>query len=315
MRKALLLYNPVAGRKRSHRLAQVQSASAVLQSGGIETAIEATEGSEATAGQVRKAIGTGFDTIFACGGDGTIHDIVQGLAGTQTVLGVIPLGTANSLACDLKIPFRSERAARLALLWNPQAVALGRVKFHDRSGQLAERFFISIAGMGVDAYVLYRLLATTKNRFGISAYYLESLRQWLLHHKAPFHVRLSVSGSSLFREEDVSQLLAVRIADFGGALRRLAPGAGREHEDCRLVLFHTRSRVRYLQYVLRCMSGGGWNTPGTELLYSSSVSADYLSPRDPSQRVPIFVQADGELLGTLPAQITVEPKMLNLLAP
>src|SRR5580698_3045467 len=98
MRKALLLYNPLAGRRHGRRVNEVERAQAVLRAGGVEVTSAATPGPSDAAGQVKQAIKDGCDTVFACGGDGTVHDVVQGLVRSNAALGIIPLGTANSLA-------------------------------------------------------------------------------------------------------------------------------------------------------------------------------------------------------------------------
>jgi diacylglycerol kinase (ATP) len=127
------------------------------------------------------------------------------------------------------------------------------------------------------------------------------------------HFAVEIADGTQSRSCEVSQLLAVRIQDFGGVLRELAPGASLERDDLRLVLFHTRSRAAYLRYVVRGLVGARWKVPGIELLHGHALSSQPIATG--SQKSRIFVEADGELLGTLPAQITVIPKALNLLTP
>ena len=94
MRKAALFYNPISGRRRKHRLKDVEKVAAVLRSGGLELDVSPTKAASDAAAQVRMAIREGFDSIIACGGDGTVHDVLQGMAEKDAALGVIPLGTA-----------------------------------------------------------------------------------------------------------------------------------------------------------------------------------------------------------------------------
>jgi len=107
MRKACLLYNPVSGGRRSRRRAELNAALSVLHSAGVEAELVAIRSPQDAAQQARQAIAQGCDTVFACGGDGTIHDILQGLAGTSAALGVLPMGTANALAHDLGMPLNT----------------------------------------------------------------------------------------------------------------------------------------------------------------------------------------------------------------
>src|SRR5260370_25482477 len=96
MRKAALFYNPVSGRRLKHRLADVETAKSILAAAGVEVEVAPTRAASDAAAQVRMAIREGCDTIVACGGDGTIHDVLQGLAGREAALGIVPqIGRAS----------------------------------------------------------------------------------------------------------------------------------------------------------------------------------------------------------------------------
>jgi diacylglycerol kinase (ATP) len=311
MRKVLLLYNPLSGRRRGRRLADVHSAAAVMRAAGIDVAASATQVAGDATKQVKQAADEGCDTIFACGGDGTVSDTLQGLVGTECSLGVIPLGTANSLAHDLRLPLSPVGAARSALSAKPRRIAVGRVQYLDFKGNLQSRYFIVAVGIGVDAHLFYKLSPLLKRHLGMMAYYVKATRLWLTHRMQIFEIETAHASDS--RQAQVSQLLAVRIQDFGGILRQLAPGASLERDDLRLVLFHTRNRAAYLGYIMRGFLGTRWKIPGIELIDSSGVSCRHLPS---SSAVPrIFVEADGELLGTLPAELGVVPNAVNLLVP
>src|SRR5258708_5669588 len=122
MRKAALFYNPVSGRRLKHRLNDIETARAVLTKAGVEVEVAPTRAANDAAAQVRMAIREGFDTIIACGGDGTIHDVLQGLAGKQAALGIIPLGTANAMAHDLRLPLTPAGAAKALLAATPRRI-------------------------------------------------------------------------------------------------------------------------------------------------------------------------------------------------
>jgi diacylglycerol kinase (ATP) len=313
MRKATLLYNPLSGRRQSRRVADVEAASKVLRDAGIEIAAEPTRSSTEAGSQAREAISAGCDTVFACGGDGTIHDVLQGMVGIEAALGVIPLGTANALAHDLKIPLSATRAAKTALLARPVRTAVGKVEFQDFSGNRSSRYFIVAAGIGVDAHLFYNLTPAFKQRHGMAAYYAKAWHLWATHKMPYFHVEWSVDSGQP-RKEDVTELLAVRIANFGGVLRSLAPGASLDRHDLRLVLCKTAKRAAYLHYVFQGLSGRQRNVRGIELAFSSQLSCSTLN--NVQQDVQnIYIEADGELLGTLPAIITMVPDAFNLLVP
>ena len=307
MQNVLFLYNPLSGGRRERRQADIQTAAQVLRSSNIQVECVATLGAAEAGDQAREASDK-YDAIFACGGDGTIHDIVQGLAGTNVPLGVIPLGTANTLAHDLGIPLNHVRAASAAIAAAPRRIALGKVKYRDFQGNSTSRYFTVAVGIGVDAHLFYKLNAAAKRHLGMAAYYWKATELWLTYPLDHFQADLKVEGQ--FRHVNVSQVLAVRIRFFGGILRELAPGASLDRNDLRLVLFHTQSRFTYLRYILRGLLGTRWTGKGIEL-----TNADSVLCRGVGKSKRVFVEADGELVGTLPAEVSIIPEALTLLCP
>jgi YegS/Rv2252/BmrU family lipid kinase len=317
MRKAALLYNARSGGRRSRRDSDLHAAVTILASAGVDASLTLTQSGVDATEQARKAIVDGCDTVFACGGDGTVHDIVQAMAGTRVALGVIPMGTANALAHDLGLPLDPARAARAALDAEPRRVALGRLQLRALDGKSATRFFTVAVGVGVDAHLFYKLHSGIKERMGMAAYYTKAWQLWFSHRMEHFAVQHDHGQTAPGRRVTATEMLAVRIRNFGGVLHELAPGASLDRDDLRLVLCSTDSRLSYLLYVTRSLLGVNWKIPGVELFYSKQVRCDYATdeapPRDANRRV--YVEADGELAGTLPAEITMLPDALTLLSP
>lgn len=312
MRKAILLHNPFSGRLRSRRAADLDAALNILGKGGVDAYEEPTRAAGSAAEQVKEAIANGCDTVFACGGDGTVHDVLQGLVGTKAALGVIPVGTANALAHDLNLPLNAEGAAQAALTSEARRIAVGKLQYQHWNGDQRACFFTVAAGIGVDAHLFYKLNATAKLHLGMGAYYARATQLWLTHRMQNFAITVGDNGQP--RQAEVSQVLAVRIRYFGGMLRELAPGASLERNDLRLVLFHTRSRLAYLHYIFRGLFGARWKVPGIELVHSSKIECRSITGgSEKSSR--LYVEADGELLGTLPAEISVIPDALTILWP
>ena len=317
MRKAALLYNARSGGRRSRRDSDLQAAVTILASAGVEASLTLTQSSVDATEQARKAIADGCDAVFACGGDGTVHDVVQAIAGTRVALGVIPMGTANALAHDLGLPLDPARAARAALDAEPRRVALGRLQLRALDGKLATRFFTVAVGVGVDAHLFYKLHSGIKQRMGMAAYYAKAWQLWFSHRMERFAVQLGDGQTAPRKRATATEMLAVRIRNFGGLLRELAPGASLDRDDLRLVLCSTDSRLSYLLYVTRSLLGVSWKIPGVELFYSKEVRCDYATDEAPPRgtNLRVYVEADGELAGTLPAEITMVPDALTLLSP
>jgi diacylglycerol kinase (ATP) len=312
MRKAALLYNPESGNSQQ-RLLELQSALDILRNGGVEADLRASNSRAEAREFARQAISSGCDTVFACGGDGTINNIAQVLANTEVALGILPIGTANALAHDLGVPTKILAAAKQALRAESRRVALGQITCPDLSGVRKTRYFLVAAGIGVDAHLFYKLLTSTKKRLGMGAYYAKAWHMWFTYSMTRFRVLYCTPEGTQRQSADVTELLAVRIRDFGGVVRELAPGASLDRNDIRLVLAHTGQRLAYLAYVTRALLRRAWAIPGVELAHSTEAFCDYAEPGKPSPKV--YIEADGELIGTLPAEIRVVPNALTLLMP
>src|SRR5215467_11866799 len=312
MRRAALFYNPLSGRRKKYRLQDVEAAASVLRNAGIEVEVDPTRAASDAAAQVRMAIRDGFDTIVACGGDGTIHDVLQGIAGKDAALGVIPLGTANAFAHDLRIPLSPAEAAKALLSASPRKIAVGRIDYRDFANLPAFRYFTVAAGVGVDAHLFYNLNRLMKDRMCMMAYYSKATHLWLTHRMRYFEAEFSLNGGTPLKEPRLSEMLAVRINYFGGVLRELAPGASLARDDMRLVLCRTGNRALYLAYVFRGILGMLQGVPGIELAHADQVTCRNI-PGEKAEK--IYVEADGELLGRLPMTLSMVPDALTVLVP
>jgi YegS/Rv2252/BmrU family lipid kinase len=310
-----LIYNPASGQISSRRKAAVQEALDVLAEAGIAAEAFITDGAGSATTQASEAVRQGFDTILACGGDGTVHEVLQSLVGSDAVLGVIPLGTANALAASLGLIGSPANAVRALLDATPMRVSVGRIHYQRPDGTPDWRYFTVAAGVGADALLMSRLDARLKRRLGYVLYLIEAFRLWATHSfplfEAAFPAGGNGAGNGAGRVIDVSQVLVVRVRSFGGVLRYLAPGASVLNGSLSLLAFKTRSRVRYLMFLLAVVAGRHTFLRDVELVETASVEC---RPRNGSH-ASLYVEADGEVLGSLPARMEVVPQTLNLLVP
>ena len=311
MRRVALIYNPASGQSSGGRAGRIAQAIAVLEKAGVEVQAIATHSPASAAAQAQQAVREGCDTILACGGDGTVHETLQGLVGQSAALGVIPMGTANALASDLGISFSAAKAAKVLLEATPVRVSVGRVFYRDSDGNQRSRYFIVAAGVGVDAHFFSRLDSRLKRRFGYAAYLAEALRLWATHTFPTFSASVVESGSGHARTEEVSQLLAVRISNFGGLVQKLAPGASISNSNLHVIAIKTRSRLRYLRFMAAVMLRRHTFGKTIELIDTVRVECSELA----GSAARTFVEADGELLGGLPVRIEIVPQALTLLIP
>jgi len=312
MDKATILFNPNSGRPRRDK--ELNHAIGIIQSAGVRTELTVCRSSQEATDNARCAVAAGSDTVFACGGDGTIHDVIQGLAGTPVALAILPFGTANALAHDLGIPLQPSAAAQAAVDGKVRRIPLGRIEYEDFTGKPSARFFTVAAGIGVDAHLFYKLTAELKNRSGMTAYYLKAWQLWATHRMRRFEVEYA-NGSGLRQRASLTELLAVRIRFFGNILRELVPGASLDCNDLRAVMCRTASRNAYIQYVAGALLGRQWNIDGIDLVSCSEIVCKLREQADGHKDDRVYVEADGELLGRLPARMTIEPDALSLVVP
>jgi diacylglycerol kinase family enzyme len=307
--KALLLFNPVSGANLGSRMATMRRIAGIFQRAGVEVVLEATQARDSAGRQAREAIRAGCDAVFACGGDGTVFEVLQGVAESPAMMGVIPFGTGNVLARDLELSARPERAAAQILNFTPQRISLGRIQTAGRS-----RFFTVAAGVGVHAELLYRASAQGKQRGGYLAYYAHGAQLLFRHAFVPFPVEITTSEGATIRTSAL-ELVAMRVRSFGGPLRHWRPGSCLLSPDLRLMLLRNPSRASMLRYSLQALTGlaayDGLDKADADFSFVSAKAVTCMAPSVGASR--LRVQADGELLGPTPTEISILPKALTLL--
>src|SRR3954468_277649 len=320
MHKAALIYNPASGRNR-HNLKKVEAAAAVLRAAGVEATLIPTRAADTGGAQAREAIAAGHDTIFACGGDGTLNDVLQGIvldseSGTapasDVALGIVPLGTGNVVASDQGISWDPAEAVRQQLDFQPRCIAAGKLEYHARgTGEKKIRYFTAMAGAGVDAEMAYRISAQHKTAYGLFAYYFEMIRLSLMHAYVPFEVEVLEAETGARRTTTGFQLAAVRISNFGGPLKRMRLGSALTGDDLLLVLFKTKNRLEHFYFMSGRALGQAWEVPGVELIHTKEVLCRPSANAAANSR--IYAQADGDFRGSLPARFSVVPNAFSLL--
>ena len=311
MRRVALIYNPESGQHSAKRAKAISSIVAILRDAGLEADALETDAPGSARTLAKTAMRNGYDTVIACGGDGTVHEALQALVGSDVALGVAPLGTANALAQNLGLGRSPVNAVRKLLTATPTKVPVGRIFYHDKTGVERSSYFTVAAGIGADALLMASMDPGLKRRLGYVLYLIEATRIWATNPFPLFSAAFSMNGTGETRNADISQLLAIRIRSFGGVLGALAPGASLRNDKLNLITFRTRNRFRYLRFLLAVVAGRHTFSDQVELLEATAVQC-----RLPNgSKKTIYVEADGEVLGSLPARMEVAPEMLTLLIP
>jgi YegS/Rv2252/BmrU family lipid kinase len=295
-KNTVLIYNPVAGKLRGDTAGKMRRIVEALERQGIcASPRPTTVPGEATA-LARAAVEKDVDLILAVGGDGTINEIANGMVGSHIPIGILPGGTANVLAMELGFGGRIESAIPKLAGCAPERIAVGRL-----TNGLGSRYFLMMAGAGLDAEIVYQLSGRLKQAFGKLAYWLSSgLR---LMRSVPEFDAL-VSGERM----RCGFVLASRVKNYGGDLE-IATGASLADDSFEVVLFTGRSPLRYIAYFIGVATGTLPNFSGITIERSQRVEL----PAAADQR--IYIQVDGEFAGHLPAKIEIVPDAITLLMP
>ena len=298
-RKAAVVYNPVAGGGFQNAVRRVGEAAEALRESVAEVLLMPTEPERHADVLAREAVEAGCDLIAPCGGDGTINEALQGVAGTKTVLAPLPAGTANVLAWETGLPVDPVMAARALPRLVEREVELGVVELPEQG---VRRYFLLMCGAGVDASAVYRLNVRLKKRAGIVAYFWSASQQLFQRFE-----RLAVEVEG----ERVSSTLAVvsKSRLYGGRLV-LTPHAHLLESSFDLVTFSSGSPIVYTGYLAGVLARRLDRFRGVG---RRRVREVWFQNGDDSGRV--HVQVDGELIGRLPAKITMGPETVKLMLP
>ncbi len=302
MKNAVLISNPLAGRKSARRSQQIHEAVAILRGAGIATVMNFTSNPGDGERLARTAADSGCDLIIVCGGDGTINEVINGMAPAQIPLAVLPSGTANIVAKDLGLPGSIVKAARQLPSWVPCRISLGRASWEE-SGPLRQRYFLAVAGVGLDARIIGQLNLDLKLRLGVVAYGWEALRQTLRYSFPRF--RCAVNGSHVSATFAVIQ----RSSRYAGWLRLAGPRSLHD-PGFSCCLFESASQTRYLLYALAILTRTHHHLRDVRILNGSCVHCSSENSEN-----DIYFEVDGERTGRIPVTFEIVPDALTLLAP
>ncbi|MES1257493.1 MAG: diacylglycerol kinase family protein [Acidobacteriota bacterium] len=292
-----IIYNPFAGGLRGSKRARLDVAVEVFQKAGRKVELYATPGPNKAGELARRAAHEGCDLVLAAGGDGTINEAINGLVGNPVVFGALPAGTANVLANELGLSNRPDRAAAQLLHAVPARIALGA---YDRPAH-PRRHFALMAGIGLDARIVYELDLNLKARLGKLAYWHGGFRQ--LGRPVP-QFTIHVNGAS----HVASFALITRVRNYGGDFE-IARRVRLTDAEFEIVIFQNQEWHDYLRFFGAVVSNRLYSTPGVAIYRATHALIG--APQEDR----IYVQTDGEAVGGVPATISSVPDALTLLIP
>lgn len=286
--RILVIHNPTAGRRSRWFLDAVLSR---LRAAGCDVTTRATQRAGDGERLAREAAAEAFDVIVAAGGDGTINEVLNGLAGQKTPLGVIPVGTANVLAVELGFPESAEGLADM--------LRRGRTR-RIYPGVVSGRRFATVAGVGFDAHVVANIRLGLKRWLGKGAYVWQYIAEIIRYR--PCIYRFDIDGIAYGAAAAV-----ISNARFYAGRFVCTPDARLTDPCFHVCMFGTASRFAIVRYGLALLMGrldrlaDVTVVPGTRL----RVADDSDAP----------VQADGDIVARLPVEIATVAEGIEVVAP
>lgn len=232
------------------------------------------------------------DLLAVCGGDGTVHEVASCLPAPPFPISVLPAGTANVIARELKLPLDPVRALKIGMKRTVRKVDLGEMG--------PQRRFVFVAGIGFDAYVVANVDSSLKNRVGMGAYALAILRCLRTYPFKEFHVNVN---ESTFK---ATSCVVANAKSYGGGLL-FCPNADMQDGLLDVLVLEGHSRIRLARFLFYAWLGHPERHEWIHRLQSRSVSV--------TGSGDIMVQADGEPAGTLPVDIRILSSTFPLVVP
>jgi diacylglycerol kinase (ATP) len=242
----------------------------------------------------RQAVAEGYDVVCALGGDGTVNEVANGLAGSDVPLAIVPTGTVNVLAMELGIPLEPPDAVRV--------IENGSVSWIDL-GLAGDRYFALMAGIGMDARTVASVNPVLKKALKEAAFAVQGAVSYLTHEEPLFRVECA--------EQTVEGYFAVfgNASNYGGAFG-ITPYADMRDGLLDVCVLKDKSFLGTAWYWLAALINSHVNHPKVAYFRTEAARVSAVEPDK-----EVLVQTDGEVAGRLPLECRVVPRALRVIVP
>ena len=240
--------------------------------------------------------------MVAVGGDGTLNEVVNGIAGRDVELATIPLGTGMDFGRTYGIPTKFDAAVRVALEGEVRTIDAGRVTYRTWAGESAERYFANVSSVGMSGAVAQRANGMSKALGGKVTFFYALTRVFLEWQNTEVTVRLDDTE----RRGRMHDVIVANGVWHGGGMK-LAPDAAPDDGQFDVVLIGDVSKADFLTTAPKIYKGKHVQHPKVEVLRSKRVEVD--AP------VQLPIELEGEQVGTTPATFEIAPGALRVRVP
>ncbi len=293
----LVILNPAAGQGNTERIVRTMAGAFAARRAGFD--LLETRGAGDAEQMARMAARMGYRSVVAVGGDGTVGEVITGLAGTGLPLGIVPKGTGNQLACNLGIPQSVEAAVDVVVHGHPAPIDLGRLP--------DGRYFAVTAGAGWDAAIMAAATREMKDRWGFGAYLYAGLRTGITPPSTRY--RITADGHTI--EVNAAMVLVANMGEFASRLLsvafRIAPGVSFQDGKLDVCIFAPRSLTDVAAMLWRM----------ARRRYAGDDRLLYLQAEDIhiETDTPVITETDGEPIGVTPLSVRAVAGGAHVLVP
>lgn len=280
-KRARVIYNPTSGREvLKQSMIDILN---ILEEAGFEASAYATTPEPKSAeNEARRAAKAGFDLVVAAGGDGTINEVVNGIADLhfRPMMAIIPAGTTNDYARALKIPREDPVAAAKVVLKDQ------RIKMD--IGKAGENYFINIAAGGLLTELTYDVPSNMKSIFGYLAYLVKGAE--LLPQIKPVDMDIEYDGEHF---NGKASMFFLALTNSIGGFEQIVPDASLDDGRFTLIIVKASNLVSILHLMVKALNGNHMNDPRIIYRKSKRVKVNPVNDR-------VMVNIDGEYGGDAP---------------
>lgn len=294
-KRFLLVVNPVAGK---NGFSIANAVIAAMRAHGVSPEVYHTRGAGDATDYLRTRAAGGLektvDVVVAAGGDGTVNEVINGIAGHDVALGLIPCGTTNVLATELGYPGRIKDIARVLVAGHEQVVHFSTVN---------GRRFSMMTGIGYDAWVVAGVNHGIKQKFGKLAYVLSMLQQ--LKQFGSRTYRVTIDGKA----HEAMSMVITKGRHYAGSYT-LTHQADITQPSLQVILVQTGSATRFLGMLLMLPLGLVEKLSFIRSVSGRDIRVEVIAGPDVDP-----IQADGDTVSQMPAEIRVEDVQTRVLVP
>ena len=297
--KTTIIINPIAG-KRNFR--NIKKAINVLRSNGIIPEIRETTKRGDAEIFAQEEIKNGTEIVIAAGGDGTVNEIANGLVGSSVKLGILPIGVANVFSLETQIPPDPVLAMDIILNGLPKLVNVGYIQLSNGSGMgEIRKHFLLMVGVGFDGGVVREIDRGRISKWGKAAYIFTGMRVISKYTHSPLHIKIDQGKITKGYSAVIGK------AHYYGGRFLVTPHVSLMDDSLDLCVFQSKGPWNMIKYAWGILQAK--HLTYTDVYYCKAKEIEVSSPDE------VFVQADGDFFGRLPAYLSVKKEALVVILP